>query len=396
MRSEKSPKKTRKRMTKTITPEVDFNNKDYNIRSPERTQLLTQIKEAIGDTPVSSTFWACFQPADMNQLNQLLVIAKRSKDSGSEAVSQHSGGARKRKLNANGQSWVQRSANQADNVSGYHPTNFCLTIQYKKRDDYKCVLTNQLLPQAAHIFPYSILNSPLQGSRSPVSKMVPDFWDLLHLFWDEDRIKKWRGTIFPDPQNPNTGIDRCVNLISLDAGVYVKWTKGMFALKPLKLPTDRKELTVQFFWQVPGNYDIVSRIDLLSEPTSSEGLEIVANGHGLLHIEEDGPSHLIRSGELFTLTTKDPENLPLPSAELLEMQWVLQRLVGMSGGAGWPILDLDDESVDDDYGWFVPDLNPNLDNSLKRVREWVTPKEAADIGPEVSTATPSPSVMPCH
>ncbi|KIX07810.1 uncharacterized protein Z518_02464 [Rhinocladiella mackenziei CBS 650.93] len=401
--SPKSPKETRKRMTKATAPEIDFNSEDYNIRSPERTQLLTQVKEAIGDAPVSSAFWACFQLADMNQLNQLLVIAKvnpevvlgydeplvllplkwsqRFKDSGSEAVSQRSGGAKKRKLNANGQSWVQRSAIQADKC--------------KERDDYKCVLTNQLLPREAHIFPYSMLNSPLQGSRSQTSKMIPDFWKLLHLFWDKDRIKKWKETIFQDSQNPNTGIDRCFNLISLDASVHVKWTKGLFALKPLRLSSDRKELTVQFFWQVPSNYDMASRIDLLTEPTSSEGLEVVANGHWLTRFEDDGSLRAIRSGELVTLTTKDPENLPLPSVELFEMQWVLQRLVGMSGAAGWPILDLDDENVDDD-GWFVPDLTPNLDNSLKRVCEWVTTRDAADVRPEISTATPCPSVIPCQ
>jgi hypothetical protein len=76
--SSKSPKNTRKEINKATSPKIDFNNEDYNIRSPERTQLLTQIKEAIGDAPVSSAFWACFQLADMNQLNRLLAIAKES------------------------------------------------------------------------------------------------------------------------------------------------------------------------------------------------------------------------------------------------------------------------------------------------------------------------------
>jgi hypothetical protein len=47
---------------------VDVNNEDYNIRSPERTQLLTQIKANLNNTPVSPTFWACCQLADMNRL----------------------------------------------------------------------------------------------------------------------------------------------------------------------------------------------------------------------------------------------------------------------------------------------------------------------------------------
>jgi hypothetical protein len=130
------------------------------------------------------------------------------------------------------------------------------------------------------------------------------------------------------------------------------WTKELFALKPLKLSYDRKKLTVQFFWQVPGNYDLRSRIDLLTEPTSSEGLDFVVNGHWMTRLEDDGSTprfRPIRSGETFTFTTKDPQNLPLLSLVLLEMQWFLQRLVGMCGAAGWPSLDLDDDdTIDND------------------------------------------------
>ena len=99
-----------------------------------------------------------------------------------------------------------------------------------------------------------------------------------------------------------------------------------------------------------------------------------------------GSRSCIRSGETFTFTTKDPKNLPLPSVELLEMQWVLQRLVGMSGAAGWPNLDDDDDDT--------VDGNCNMYNSLQRVREWVGAEEAAGIAPETSTTTPGPSAVP--
>jgi hypothetical protein len=56
------------------------------------------------------------------------------------------------------------------------------------------------------------------------------------------------------------------------------YIKGLFVLKPLKRSRNRKKFTVQFFWQVPVNYDIGSQIDLLTEPTSSEGLEVVGDG----------------------------------------------------------------------------------------------------------------------
>jgi hypothetical protein len=237
-------------------------------------------------------------------------------------------------------------------------------------------------------------NPRAKSGRNKTSNGIPDFWQSLSLFWDNDQIDKWKKTIFPDSQNPDIGVEGCFNLISLSPDAHLMWTKGLFALKPLKLSRDRKELTVQFFWQVPGNYDLGSRIDLLREPTSSEGLDLVANGCWLTRLDDDGSSPRIRSGETFTFSTKDPKTLPLPSLELLEMQWVLQRLVGMCGAAEWPSLDLDDDdTADNNDGWRI---YSNVHNSLKRVREWVSAEETAGITPETSAAIPGPSVIQCY
>jgi hypothetical protein len=180
--------------------------------------------------------------------------------------------------------------------------------------------------------------------------------------------------IFPNSQNPDVGVERCFNLISLSPPAHDMWNRGVFALKPLKLSRDRKKLTVQFFWKVPGNYKIKSRIDLLTEPASSEGLDITADGYWLARLKADGSTPAIRPGETFTFTTKDPKNLPLPSLELLEMHWTLQRLVGICGAAEWPSLNLDDDDT-------IDDNNSNVENALKRVREWAGAKEAAGITP---------------
>jgi hypothetical protein len=42
---------------------------------------------------------------------------------------------------------------------------------------------------------------------------------------------------------------------------------------------------------------------------------------------------IIYSGQKFSLTTDDPKIHPLPDYGLLEMQWILQRVVAMSGAA---------------------------------------------------------------
>ena len=42
---------------------------------------------------------------------------------------------------------------------------------------------------------------------------------------------------------------------------------------------------------------------------------------------------LIKSGDIFELKTDDAIARPLPSFQLLEMQWFLTRIVGMAGAA---------------------------------------------------------------
>ena len=72
-----SPKKTRQsKADASETKSGDFNNEDYNIRSPERTRLLTKIKGVINNAPVSPALWACCQLADMNCLQD---VAKTSR-----------------------------------------------------------------------------------------------------------------------------------------------------------------------------------------------------------------------------------------------------------------------------------------------------------------------------
>jgi hypothetical protein len=126
------------------------------------------------------------------------------------------------------------------------------------------------------------------------------------------------------------------------------WNRGLFALKPLKLANDRK-LVVQFFWQPQYDHKLGDRVDLLKEPLSSEGLSLIRGeddelDHCLIRREKDESPRDIQSGDIFTLTTDDPDIRPLPSWELMEMQWMLQRTTSMSGAAGTPSVDLNDDN----------------------------------------------------
>ena len=230
------------------------------------------------------------------------------------------------------------------------------------------------------IFPYCLLNTPPPHKERKHSDRIPKFWELLKIFWGKDRINTWRSKIFPNAEKPETGVDEPFNLISLGRDAHDMWNDGEFALKPLELSSDNKELTVQFFWQVLNKYDQESRMDLLTEPASTKGLDR-SSIRWLFH--PDGKK--ICSGDVFTFRTTDPATMPLPSKELLEMQWYLQRLVSMSGAAGWPSLDWDDD--DDDM---IPCLNPsyangNVNTTSQDVYEWIpTPPLLPNPEPDVA------------
>ena len=175
------------------------------------------------------------------------------------------------------------------------------------------------------------------------------FWDNLAIFWDREHVERWKQSISTDLSKPELAIDSCDNLISLNAHAHILWNDGSFALKPVRLSDDKKELEIQFFWQPL--YKHPDKVDLLQTPYSSEGLEDLGSDVFLCR-KRDGSPYL-RSGERITLRTDDSRERPLPNWDLLEMQWILQRLVGMSGAADWPDSEYDSESevssVEEEY-----------------------------------------------
>jgi hypothetical protein len=176
------------------------------------------------------------------------------------------------------------------------------------------------------------------------------FWTLLGIFWAEDRIVEWRKKIFPNPNHPDTGVEACFNLISLSASAHWHWNKGRFALKPLEMSDDKKALTVQFFWQPQYSHGNKDPVDLLKEPLSSRNLRWAKKEEMEYYLtrRQDGSPRDIQSGDIFTFTTDDPVIRPLPSWELLDMQWILQRLTAMSGGPETPDVDVCDDVCDDE------------------------------------------------
>jgi hypothetical protein len=179
------------------------------------------------------------------------------------------------------------------------------------------VLTGNGTCEAAHIFPFSMLKSSYHNN----------FWAMLEVFWSDDRIQEWRNALFLDLNNPDKGVETCRNLICLSPDAHAYWTKGYFALQPIKLSDDQKRLDVKFHWMPRGREYLP--VHILDPPPSLEGLESGSDAM-LLHFPT---KQIMYSGQTLSLTTDDPKKRPLPHYELLEMQWILQRVTAMSGAA---------------------------------------------------------------
>ncbi|EFR03825.1 hypothetical protein MGYG_06824 [Nannizzia gypsea CBS 118893] len=225
-----------------------------------------------------------------------------------------------------------------------------ISMKCKERDDYKCIVTKSAGPiDAAHIFPVSLNKGDERAS----------FFGLLKEFWAQ-RIEKWESRL-------NNGTEFIENEMSFSPSIHRYHSAGLFGLQPIEASSDGKSLKLGFYW-----------LDKRQTESSAEMVDLM-NIPALAHdfrpkdiaICSSRDEHIIRSGEVIELTTEDPEELPLPDWDLLELQWVLQRLTALKGAAYVPDKVLDD-SDDSDYegsAYLMYDGMEQDDDSHKRRSE---------------------------
>lgn len=312
----------------------------FNEPSRERTEQLERLKIAIGDN-VKAPFWGCTQVCDISKLSGLIHAAT--------ALPSYFD-----LLNSTSLSiplkWMQRpprgaSSGQSTPSDGHStPTRTPRPSRPKRlameRDNGRCVLTGSPEIEVAHIFPYCMIN-PLKKATN-LDNSIPEFWKLLEFFFETERLDTWRRALFTDPADPTRLSDGCHNNICMSSSVHALWTRGIFALRPVEVSNDGTAMTVEFYWQPRPTHGRSDSIDLLEQPGSSKGLNHV-DGATLSRLDSNGIPTIIQSGDVFTLKTDDPTTRPLPSFELLDMQWHLNRIVSMTGAA-----DVYDEYIDDD------------------------------------------------
>ncbi|KAE8380422.1 hypothetical protein BDV26DRAFT_257341 [Aspergillus bertholletiae] len=196
----------------------------------------------------------------------------------------------------------------------------------RERDNGRCIVTKMGEPiQVYHIYPFA-LGKKAESQRE-------DFWLLLSIFWSSKTIAKWKKELMggENPEVPQ-------NLLCLSSIVHDLWGSARLAFKPIKISKDKTSLTMQFWWLPHREYS--DRVALQVAPSLPSNLKASPLNAKLWDCDTDQP---IYSGQLITMTTHDPVAMPLPSLDLLHMQWMLNRVAAMSGAA-----DVMDEDFEDD------------------------------------------------
>ncbi|EFW16414.1 hypothetical protein D8B26_005746 [Coccidioides posadasii str. Silveira] len=193
------------------------------------------------------------------------------------------------------------------------PRSIIAKEECRRRDGALCILTKYPDPiDVAHIFPFSM------GS----DKQDKSFWNLLKIFWSQERVDAWYNAVF------QRGTEVLENLMCFAPHVHRWHTKGLFALQPVKMSEDGKCLTLKFYW-LPRRSTSVE-MDIMDTPSIPEDLTGLPRNLKAWNVITE---RKICSGDEIHLETPDPDNLPLPDVRILDMQWVLQRLMALSGAA---------------------------------------------------------------
>lgn len=195
---------------------------------------------------------------------------------------------------------------------------FTNTTKCEERDDEKCVLTGCTVPvEVVHIIPRSFG----KGEEG-----LSDFWEALECYWSPENVSAWKEQVL-DPD----GVDTCSNLMCLVNVARRLWELAVFALKPLSLSEDKRQLEVQFYWLPMNRYRQTMPVTAIPSPFP-HNLSSTNAGYTTVLCNIVTRSR-ISSGDIFTFKTDDPVGHPLPSMQLLNMQWILTRVLALSGAA---------------------------------------------------------------
>lgn len=142
------------------------------------------------------------------------------------------------------------------------------------------------------------------------------------MFWSEEKVNTWYKLLYDEDGEPL--LDTRKKPITLRNEIHESWNQGFFALKPSLPSEDGKKMEVAIYFLDKLNSPRRENVPLTTPPPGSPS-ELTE-----CYIHHYHTGQRLVSGDKILITTDDPEKLPLPSYDLLEMQWVLTRLMRMA------------------------------------------------------------------
>ncbi|KAL1796795.1 hypothetical protein ACET3X_005335 [Alternaria dauci] len=383
-----------------VRPEEDAQR--FTERSDERRQLFLRLKSVYRDTNFPSILWAFLQVASIERIREMVhnhgfrnnfregghreaterqaldaILLWSQKQLRKDPAATSATPTHSQPKTVSNQPSSKSRLLQANILAGHKRTRSGSMIggkEYsvgrhdgvrsncKKRDGNFCAVSRMAETDAAHIYPWC-------GFGGQNEERVVNFWDTLKLFWKAELVDGWRSKLFVDANNPNRGTETVENMITLSALLHRYHSAARFALRPIQLSDDKTQLQLEFHWLVVEERGRHDEVGIMDEPLSSFNRRSAGGGYGPLDRidpNDDGVRIPLRSGTRFTMSTDDPVKRPLPDAGLLTLQWHLQRVLAMSGAAGWREEDFGDDDDDDQDGQGVTSRD-NVDNWLQNV-----------------------------
>ncbi|OJJ72526.1 hypothetical protein ASPBRDRAFT_123602, partial [Aspergillus brasiliensis CBS 101740] len=192
----------------------------------------------------------------------------------------------------------------------------------RERDADKCAITSYSNAMCCEICPDHLLRSPATDQWG----LQVLFWMALELWWAPETVTRWMKPIFPNPKKPEA-VETIRNYITLSPVLKKYWEWGDLVLRPNpKDKENKKELRVQIAWLPSQDHYWKDTVSIRLEPPLIKETALSE----LVVYQSELFKH-VKTGDWITLTTPDPERLPLPSYDLLEMRFVMSLLVRLSG-----------------------------------------------------------------
>ncbi|KAI9691941.1 MAG: hypothetical protein M1822_008014 [Bathelium mastoideum] len=362
-------------MTSWVYCMVEDDVEHFSERSNERNQFFEETANHLPVTQLSPLLWAFFQVGDLEALKDIahskvswdnvyceedVALSERraldairlwkqhsagkdttasNKRSYSEAMHRPTQSSPLQSLPINPSDLPRTRSGKSSQSPEYSPVRDRKIAELsKERDHGLCVVSRISGVNACHLYPWCAF-----GGKDP--NRIRRFWAILRTFWSEDKVSSWHAKIFQDDRTPR-GTGTVENMYTLTSTLRRFHSEGAFALRPVRMSNDKTQLELEFHWLARQQRDSTVRVDLREQPLSSRNRTDSEFGITFCRFENSAKPTPLISGTRFTMTTNYPINKPFPDPGLLEMQWHLQRILAMSGAAGWKEEDFDYDDPD--------------------------------------------------